>query len=149
MAEQEFSFIPDIIDNSIEGQKLFEVLNSVLLPQVSANFATAYFNVDGFTLVKDNLTKAKDFRLLLGKEPVVREPLATGGGTTLITDELRGDTEDAMGHKETPAIVKELVNFLERDSVQVRLCSSHFSHGKAYIIQGIPYLGEIAISGSA
>jgi len=50
MAEQEFSFIPDIIDNSIERQKLFEVLNSVLLPQVSANFATAYFNVDGFTV---------------------------------------------------------------------------------------------------
>ena len=104
MTEQELSAIPDIIDNSVEGQKLFDVLNSVLLPQVSADFATAYFNVPGFALVKDNLTRAKDFRLLLGKEPVVREPLTTGGGTTLIADELRGDTEDAMGHKETPAI---------------------------------------------
>lgn len=141
--------IPDIIDNSTEGQKLFDILNSVLLPEVSADFATAYFNVAGFALVKDKLDKAKDFRLLVGKEPAVREPVITGGGTTLITTELRADAEDAMGQKETPAIIQELVGFLQRDTVQVRLCSSHFSHGKAYIIRGIPYLGEIAISGSS
>lgn len=149
MAEQEFSSIPDIIDNSTEGQKLFDILNLVLLPQVSADFATAYFNVAGFALVKDNLAKARNFRLLLGREPAVTHPLATGGGTTLVTDELRGDTEDAMGHKETPAIIKNLASFLQRDSVHVRLCSGHFSHGKAYIIRGIPYLGEIAIFGSS
>jgi hypothetical protein len=54
-----------------------------------------------------------------------------------------------MGQRKTPSLIKELVDFLQRDTVQVRLCSSHFSHGKAYIVQGLPLLGAVAIHGSS
>ncbi|MBM4463927.1 MAG: hypothetical protein FJ012_11495, partial [Chloroflexi bacterium] len=87
--------VPDIIDNSVEGQKLSEVLNRLLSPAVSADFATAYFNVEGFGLVKENLTKVKHFELLLGREPTGGEPRP--GAPTLVSEDLRSDTEDAMG----------------------------------------------------
>jgi len=129
--------IPDIVHNLKEGQKLYNILNILLLPEASASFATAYFNIGGFALVKDSLTRIKSFRLLLGKEPTVRESFVTTDITSPIGEMLRDETEEAMGQRETPPLLEELVNFLQRDAVQVRLCL-HFIHGKVYIIQGIP-----------
>ncbi len=107
--------IPDIIDNSAEGQKLSDVLNSVLIPQVSADFATAYFNIDGFSLLKEHLTKVKSFKLLLGREPTLGEPRP--GTVALVSEDLRAETEDAMGQRETPSLIEELVDFLHRDTL--------------------------------
>lgn len=141
--------IPDIIDNNSEERKLCNILNSLLLPKVSADFATAYFNIDGFSLIKDSLTKVKGFRLLLGREPTIGEHVTQSKTPTLISEALRAETEDAMGQRETPSLVKELVDFLKRDTVEVRLYSSHFLHAKAYIIKELPLLGTIAIHGSS
>lgn len=139
--------IPDIIDNSTEGQKLSDVLNRVLSSDVSADFATAYFNVDAFALLKENLTKVKDFKLLLGREPVVGEPRP--GTVALVSEDLRADTEDAMGQRETPQLLRELVDFLNRETVQVRLHTKQFLHAKAYVIEGLPVVGTLAIHGSS
>jgi superfamily II DNA or RNA helicase len=139
--------VPDIIDNSVEGQKLSDVLNQLLSPNVSADFATAYFNVEGFGLVKENLTKVKNFKLLLGREPTAGEPRP--GAPALVSENLRADTEDAMGKRETPRLIKELLDFLEREGVQVRLHTKQFLHAKAYIIEGLPVVGTLAIHGSS
>jgi len=139
--------VPDIIDNSVEGQKLSEVLNRLLSPAVSADFATAYFNVEGFGLVKENLTKVKHFELLLGREPTGGEPRP--GAPTLVSEDLRSDTEDAMGKRETPQLIRELLDFLKREEVQVRLHTRQFLHAKAYIIEGLPVVGTLAIHGSS
>jgi len=149
MEPGEFTQIPDILDNSTEGQKLADILNRILRSQTSADFATAYFNVAGFSLVKESLAKVKSFRMLLGREPAVGGYVTRPGTMPLITEDLRAETEDTMGQRETPALIKELIDFFQSDTVQVRLCSSHFSHGKAYIVQGIPLLGAIAIAGSS
>jgi HKD family nuclease len=149
MTEHHLLTIPDIIDNSTEGEKLSDILNTLLLPQVSADFATAYFNIDGFSLIKDSLTKVKSFKLLLGREPTMGEQVAQFSTSALTNEALRAETEEAMGQRKTPSLIKELVDFLQRDTVQVRLCSSHFSHGKAYIVQGLPLLGAVAIHGSS
>ncbi len=45
------------------------ILNTVPLPQVSTEFATAYFNIAGFSLIKDSLIYVEEFKLLLGREP--------------------------------------------------------------------------------
>ncbi|MCL4459620.1 MAG: phospholipase D-like domain-containing protein [Chloroflexi bacterium] len=139
--------IPDIIDNSIEGSKLSDILNRVLSADVSAEFATAYFNLAGFALLKDNLTKVKHFRLLLGREPLMGEPRPSMGA--LVGEDLRADTEDAMGQRETPHLIKELVDFLNREMVQVRLHTKQFLHAKAYVIEGLPFVGTLAIHGSS
>jgi len=139
--------IPDIVDNSIEGEKLCDVLNRVLSPDVTAGFATAYFNVDGFALLKESLTKVNGFKLLLGREPIMGEPRP--GTVALVSEDLRADTEDAMGQRETPHLIKDLVDFINRDMVQVRLYTKQFLHAKAYIIEGLPYVGTIAIHGSS
>jgi len=139
--------IPDIVDNSVEGQKLGHVLNQLLSPTVSADFATAYFNVEGFALVKDNLTKVKNFKLLLGREPLAGEPRP--GAPALVSEDLRADTEETMDRRETPKLIKELLDFLKREGVQVRLHTKQFLHAKVYIIEGLPLIGTLAIHGSS
>ncbi|MBM4432924.1 MAG: hypothetical protein FJ025_02885, partial [Chloroflexi bacterium] len=140
--------IPDIIDNSITGDKLSDVLNRVLTPDVKAEFATAYFNIEGFTLIKDKLTKVKTLKLLLGREPVAGIP-QDAISSVFTGEDLRVDTEDAMNHRETPQLIKELVDFISQGSVEVKHYASHFLHAKAYIIDGVPYIGTLAIHGSS
>ena len=140
--------IPDTISNSIEGQKLCDILNSLLMPQVSAIFATAYFNLGGFSLVKGQLSKVKDFKLLLGREPSIQDHFMPSGTETLIHDNLRADTEDVMAHRETPGLVKDFLDLLKKETVEVRPYGP-FLHGKAFIIENFPYLGSVAIQGSS
>ncbi|HCC69363.1 MAG TPA: hypothetical protein DEP99_05700, partial [Nitrospiraceae bacterium] len=64
-----------IIDNN--KLKLFDELNNILKDlsasasgrqagQTSLDVASAYFNIAGFQLIKDSLSGAKKFRLLIG-----------------------------------------------------------------------------------
>jgi len=61
-----------IIDNS--EVTLANFLNEVLATQPEGQFdiATAFFNLDAYVLVKENLKGLKRFRLLLGKAPEIR-----------------------------------------------------------------------------
>jgi len=60
--------LPDIIDNS-EDKKLGAVLNQLLEQgEPVVRIVTAYFNHDGFAVLKNGLENAKEFKLLLGKE---------------------------------------------------------------------------------
>jgi len=55
--------LPDIIDNS-EGKKLGAVLNQLLEQgEPSVRIVTAYFNHDGFPVLKNGLKNAKEFKL--------------------------------------------------------------------------------------
>jgi len=140
--------IPDIIDNSIDGDRLSDVLNRVLTSDVHADIATAYFNIEGFTLIKDKLTKVKGLKLLLGREPVAGIPHDALSSTTTGED-MRTDTEEAMNRRETPQLIKDMVDFIQHDSVEVRHYTSHFLHAKAYMIDGVPLIGTLAIHGSS
>src|SRR5207249_8204825 len=61
--------IPYVVDN--ETYRLADVLNQILAEHggKSLDVATAYFNVQGFRLLRDGLTQLGSFRLLLGDEP--------------------------------------------------------------------------------
>jgi len=56
-----------IIDNS--DVKLSSFLNSILeeIPNTHFDIATAFFNIQAYALVKDNIQGVKSFRLLLGR----------------------------------------------------------------------------------
>lgn len=63
------STIPYVVDN--ETHRLADVLNAILAGHGgrSMDVATAYFNVQGFRLLRDGLQALGSFRLLLGDEP--------------------------------------------------------------------------------
>ncbi|MDI6793567.1 MAG: hypothetical protein QME81_12005 [bacterium] len=72
-------FIPKkIIDNS--EITLANFLNDVLTAQPDGRFdiATAFFNLDAYVMVKENLKGLKRFRLLLGKAPEIRSETTLG-----------------------------------------------------------------------
>jgi hypothetical protein len=61
-----------IIDNS--DVKLSTFLNSILeeIPNTNFDIATAFFNLQAYAYVKDNIQGVKRFRLLLGKAPEIK-----------------------------------------------------------------------------
>ncbi len=59
--------VPDIIDNS--EYQVFDVLNELLETRKPADFASGFFNIGGYALVRDKLNSISKFRLLLGREP--------------------------------------------------------------------------------
>ena len=67
-----------IIDNS--DIKLSAFLNSVLdeVPNTHFDIATAFFNIQAYAFIKENLQGVKRFRLLLGKAPEIRSETTLG-----------------------------------------------------------------------
>ena len=67
-----------IIDNS--DVKLAAFLNSVLeeIPNSQFDIATAFFNIQAYGFIKDNIQEVKRFRLLLGKAPEIRNDNTLG-----------------------------------------------------------------------
>ena len=144
--QQKLVAIPDIVDNSRRGQKLCDILNALLTAGGQAHIASGYFNLDGYRLIKDALNDVSEFRLLLGREPAMSgsEPIGT-----LLGSQLRAELEVNMGSNETPPLIADFVEFLQRDSVQIRLYTKGFFHGKAYLLEGVPMFGGVAIVGSS
>ena len=137
--------IPDIIDNSIPEKKLANVLNEVITPGVNVFIASGYFNLGGFKLIKDSLNSAKEVSILLGRALSphdIRPP-------ELFIEELRQEAEVNMDSPEAKKSIHDFLKWLEKPDVQIKIYKKHFYHGKFYIIEGIPIIGSIAISGSS
>ncbi|MGB9700577.1 MAG: helicase-related protein [Thermodesulfobacteriota bacterium] len=137
--------IPDIIDNSIPEKKLANVLNEVITPGVNVFIASGYFNLGGFKLIKDSLNSAKEVSILLGRALSphdIRPP-------ELFIEELRQEAEENMDSPEAKKSIHDFLKWLEKPDVQIKIYKKHFYHGKFYIIEGIPIIGSIAISGSS
>jgi superfamily II DNA or RNA helicase len=135
--------VPDIIDNS--EYQLFEVLNELLETGKPADFASGFFNIGGYALVREKLDGISKFRLLLGREPsTVRLPTKTGHPTQLI-DIHTAIHQDLAGENlslENKTLVDNLVAFLYRHEVEVRLYTKTFFHGKAYIFDDTVIVGS-------
>jgi superfamily II DNA or RNA helicase len=137
--------IPDIIDNSTPEKKLGNVLNEVITSGVNVYIASGYFNLGGFKLIKDKLNGAKEVSILLGRALSphdIRPP-------ELFIEELRQEAEENMDSPEAKGSIQDFLEWLEKTNVQVKIYKKHFYHGKFYIIDGIPIIGSIAISGSS
>ena len=134
--------IPFVIDN--REQKLADVLNYLLghFQSRSLDVATAYFTVHGFRLIQQGLENLGSFRLLLGAEPATGVDIGVRPDPALVARRLRGDLETEPFREETLRLIEDLVAYLRRPNVQVRLVSKGFLHAKCYLLYGDKPTGE-------
>lgn len=125
--------LPDFIDN--EGLNLAEALDWLLRTQPRAEIASGYFNLGGYALVKEALQGVPRLRLLLSKEQ-------GASGWELYPAGFRQDLARAQLAPQNRALAKELVQFLRRDEVEVRLYTKGFFHGKAYVFEDVAIIGS-------
>jgi superfamily II DNA or RNA helicase len=128
-----------IIDNSDVTLSAF--LNSVLIEIPNTNFdiSTAFFNLQAYAYVKDNIKGVKRFRLLLGKAPEIKNDDTLGD---VLFRMIREEVEGFDLSKEKDSLVKEFVAFLGKENVEVRLYDKEFLHGKTYIFDGLVIVGS-------
>ncbi|MGQ9571512.1 MAG: helicase-related protein, partial [Thermodesulfovibrionales bacterium] len=107
-----------IIDNS--DVKLSAFLNDVLkeIPNTHFDIATAFFNIQAYALIKDNIHGVKGFRLLLGRVPEIRSEATLG---KVLLKMIREEVEGFDLSKEKDSLVKEFIGFLNKENVEVRL----------------------------
>ena len=125
--------IPYVIDN--QSQRLADVLCEVLGGHSgkALDIATAYFNVQGFTLLQEGLQGLGSFRLLLGDEPRDGESI---GLRPRAASRLIQDLNAAPYDEATHRAVEDLIAFLRRDMVGVRAYQQGFLHAKSYTFYG-------------
>jgi len=128
-----------VIDNSLV--KLSDFLSEVLTASPSPNLdiATAFFNLKAYELVQEGLDGIKNFRLLLGKSPEVRKEITLGES---LLQNIKEEIENFNLEKSQDELVKNFINFLRKDDVQVRIYLKDFLHGKAYIFDDIVVVGS-------
>src|SRR3990172_7948481 len=128
-----------IIDNS--DVKLSTFLNDVLkeIPATHFDIATAFFSIQAYAFIKDNVQGVKRFRLLLGKAPEIRNETTLGD---VLLKMLREEVEGYELSEEKDTLVKEFIAYLNRENVEVRLYEKEFLHGKAYIFDELVVVGS-------
>jgi SNF2 family DNA or RNA helicase len=134
--------IPYVIDN-IET-RLADVMNALLARQNvrKMDIATAYFSIRGFEKVHQSLLGLHRFRLLLGDKPLEGEKIGLRPDSAAY---LRHELNAEPFNETTLRLVEDLVRFLRRDDVEVRLYLGHdpsmpgrrsFLHAKCYLFYG-------------
>ncbi len=129
----------EIIDNS-EGNKLVSFLNNALKgsPKTKLDIATAFFNIEAFAMIKDNVKGVERFRLLLGKPPEIQNEKTLGD---VLLEEIRKEVEGFDLTKESNDAVKLFIDFMKKKDVEIRLFEK-FLHGKAYILDDLIVIGS-------
>jgi hypothetical protein len=124
---------PYVIDN--QTHRLVDVLNELLAGHAGRSFdvATAYFTVAAFAMLKEGLETLGNFRLLLGAEPHSGEQIGLRPDTRVLAARIRGDLEREPFSKATLRLIEDLIGFLRRDRVGVRLYADGFLHAKCYL----------------
>lgn len=125
--------IPYVIDN--QTSRLALILKGLLDEHKgrSLDVATAYFTVGGFEQIKEGIFDLGNFRLLLGAEPTTGENLGLIPDVKVVKGLITHDLEDLPFDEKTLRTVEELVAYLRRDSVLVRLHDKGFLHAKCWL----------------
>lgn len=134
--------IPYVIDN-IET-RLADVINSLLQQQKGQklDIATAYFSIRGWQQVRGGMGDLRRFRLLLGADPKDASEIGMRPDSAAY---LRKELNAEAYTEATLLLVEELVRFLRREDVHVRLYlghdpaeggRGHFLHAKCYLFYG-------------
>lgn len=134
--------IPYVIDNT--EHTLANVLNALLQNRYGdeVDIATAYFSIRGYQQVRHTLPNIQHFRLLLGDDPQSAENIGLKPDAAAY---LRGELNAEPLTEATQLLVEEIIRFLYRDDVHVRLYLGHdpngtgqrrFLHAKCYLFYG-------------
>lgn len=125
--------IPYVIDN--QSHLLSAVLSGLLAEHKgrSLDVATAYFTVGGFGLIGDGLGDLGSLRLLLGAEPVSGEQIGLRPDADAVKGLIRKDMEVLPFDEKSLRLVEDLIAYLRRETVQVRLFTEGFLHAKCWL----------------
>jgi SNF2 family DNA or RNA helicase len=134
--------IPYVIDNI--SVRLADVLNDLLNREAGqqVDIATAYFSIRGFEQLRETLPGVRRLRLLLGDKPLEGDDVGLRPDSAAY---LRHELNAEPLREATLRLVEELVRFLRRDDVEVRLYLGHdpgekdrraFLHAKCYLFYG-------------
>jgi superfamily II DNA or RNA helicase len=125
--------IPYVIDN--QKAVMAQILGRLLTEHQgqSMDVATAYFTVGGFELLRPGLEGLGSFRLLLGAEPEGGSDLGLRPNAAQVQRLLKKDLETLPYAEQTLRLVEDLIAYLRRDKVQVRLHKEGFLHAKAWL----------------
>ena len=125
--------IPYVIDN--QDHRLGDILKQVLAEHLgrSLDVATAYFTVSGFELLREGLGRLGNLRLLLGAEPTSGVDLGVRPNQGAVTGLIAHDLNEATFDEGTLRSVEELIAFLQRETVAVRLHDKGFLHAKCWL----------------
>ena len=132
-----------IIDN--DKIKLFIELKKILKDQPNFfDVATGYVNISGLELIFQELKNVGRFRLLLGHSPSTENNLKPDlfSPKEFYKTRFKKDLEEEDFNQRKSKIVKELIDFLKKDNVEVRILEKPFLHGKAYIFKNIAVVGS-------
>lgn len=126
--------IPFVIDNR-DHNTMANVLAAILAQHggKAVDVATAYFNVQGFGLLRDGLKGVGTLRLLLGAEPLVGKDVGLQALSDHIARTMTGDLNFEAYDEATLRTVEALIGFLARPEVQCRVYAKGFLHAKAWI----------------
>src|SRR4030042_6232640 len=125
--------IPYVIDN--QKFLLSDGLNALLSGHkgMALDVATAYFTIQGFRLLKEGLRELGNFRLLLGAEPVRGEQIGLLPGKRVLKNLLRRDLAEEPFFEDTLHLVEDLIRYLRRENVAVRVVEGQLLHAKGFI----------------
>ena len=125
--------IPYVIDN--QTHRLADVLSELLAGHAgkSLDVATAYFTAGAFGMLGDGLGTLGNFRMLLGAEPRSAEQIGLRPDARALAARIRGDLEREPFSEATLRLIEDLVRFLRKDKVAVRLYEEGFLHAKCYL----------------
>jgi superfamily II DNA or RNA helicase len=125
--------IPYVIDNQV--YRMADILNGILEThhERSVDCASAYFTVGGFGLLKNGLQALGNFRLILGAQPISGEQVGLRPDPGVIRGLLKNDLQSMAFDEKTLRLVEDLIAYLQRDSVQVRLYEHGFLHAKCWL----------------
>ncbi len=133
-------YIPQkVIDNS--KMTLASFLSEVLKSSKDTNLdiATAFFNIKAYELIKEEINGLKHFRLLLGKSPELNEKITLG---KRLLNDVKEEVEGFNLEKSQNELVRDLINFLKKKNVEIRIYTKDFLHGKAYIFDNLVVVGS-------
>ncbi|MBW2148823.1 MAG: helicase [Deltaproteobacteria bacterium] len=125
--------IPYVIDNT--EITLADILTDLLKQYAgqSLDTATAYFNVGGFSLIKEGLQMLGSFRLLLGEAPEGAERIGLRPEKNIVIKRLVSDLNATPFTEETLRLVEDLIGYLAQDRVEVRVYDKGFLHAKCWL----------------
>lgn len=125
--------IPYVIDN--QTCRMADVVNDLLAGHGgrSVDAATAYFTIQGFRLLEAGLEGLGNFRLLLGAEPVAGHQVGLRPDIGHLANGLRNDLAGEPYREATLRLVEDLIRFLRRPTVQVRVFEGGFLHAKCFL----------------
>jgi len=141
----------EIVDNETDNYTMADFLRQALQQTEKIDIASGYFNVSGFSKIKDQLWKvAKQpnfiMRLLFGRE-ITPPPQSTLGYVGLETS-LTSELDELSITEKSAKLIDNLIKFLKQPTVHIRRNPNRFNHAKCYILDDAAVVGSSNFTGA-